>query len=171
MYQKNLKLFLREDASAVFEREITIGSRSLNEAERTFEAVITTGADVLRRDARGDFVRASCARSELGSIPGRARRRIRIGGGSVDDILGSVISVTRAGNQVIATVRMSTRQKARGGVPGIKQGIVRGTSLGYTVEEWKDQIEDGKRVRTAVKWTPKELSLSQSRADPRRAYQ
>src|SRR5262249_153043 len=48
----------------------------------------------------------------------------------------------------------------------VKAGILRSVSVGYSVEKWADSAVNGTRVRTAVQWTPKELSLVAVPADP-----
>src|SRR5262249_45065966 len=42
----------------------------------------------------------------------------------------------------------------------------RHVSVGYTVDQWQDSRAGALRVRTAVRWTPKELSLVAVPADP-----
>ena len=45
-------------------------------------------------------------------------------------------------------------------------GILRHVSVGYSVEDWAETTENGARVLTAVRWTPHEISLVPTPADP-----
>lgn len=47
-------------------------------------------------------------------------------------------------------------------------GILRHVSVGYTVERWRDDSDPatGERTRTAITWTPIEISLVPTPADP-----
>jgi hypothetical protein len=47
-------------------------------------------------------------------------------------------------------------------------GILRHVSVGYTIEQWRDDTDPttGERIRSAVAWTPVEISLVPTPADP-----
>src|SRR5262249_13915081 len=48
----------------------------------------------------------------------------------------------------------------------VRSGVLRSVSIGYQVHQWQDAATNGTlRVRTAVKWTPKEISLVALPAD------
>jgi hypothetical protein len=47
------RIFTREAADAIFGRDAPLAPSSWNAGERTFEVVVSTGADVPRMDHRG----------------------------------------------------------------------------------------------------------------------
>ncbi|MEZ5398615.1 MAG: HK97 family phage prohead protease [Bryobacteraceae bacterium] len=82
-------------------------------------------------------------------------------------ILGVVETAAVNGTRGVATLRFSTRDDVRGVVADVAAGIIRSVSAGYTVQKWQvEKRADGVRIKTAVKWTPKEVSLVAFGADP-----
>jgi len=138
---------------------------SANEAERTVEVVWSTGAPVVRHDAAGPY------EERLSLAPEAVDLERFIGGpvldshrhDALDAVLGVVLDARVDGRQGTATVRFSERADAAW--RDVLAGILRGVSVGYTVERWEDETREGRRVRTAVRWTPKELSLVAIPAD------
>lgn len=159
------KLFYRDSAEALLLRDMPLAARSWNEAERTYEVVFSTGSDVERTDHRGPYIERLDLNQDWVSFRGapvlNSHKR-----GDVGDILGSVLSAATVGNEARATIRMSKRPEAQAVVEDINAGHVRGVSVGYSVQQWRDSSEGGKRVRTATKWTPLEMSLVAIPADP-----
>jgi hypothetical protein len=153
------------DADELLLRDATIGARSWNEAQRTFEVVFSSGSPVERADHRGPYTERLSLDQDWTAFRGSpvvdSHKR-----GSVDDILGSVIAAETIDGEARAIIRMSTRPKAEQVVQDILGGHVRAVSVGYTVQEWQDTTEGSKRVRTATKWTPVELSLVAVAVDP-----
>lgn len=47
----------------------------------------------------------------------------------------------------------------------IRQGFLKNTSVGYSVTEWSEKRENGRLVRTATRWVPREVSLVTIGAD------
>jgi hypothetical protein len=142
----------------IFERAAALGAQSWNPETRTLEAVFSTGAPVSRHDQRGPYIERLDLnqdwRSFIGAPVADSHRR-----SSVDDVLGSVIAARTIGAEGLATLKMSKRPRAEAVVQDILDGHLRAVSVGYVVDEWADSTEDGKRVRTATRWTPKELSI------------
>lgn len=85
----------------------------------------------------------------------------------LDKVLGIVTDWDRTGGQLVAEIRISERPRSLEVLCDIKDGIVRGVSLGYSVSKWSDtRAGDGLLTRTATQWTVHELSLVPVPADP-----
>jgi hypothetical protein len=68
--------------------------------------------------------------------------------------------------QGIATLRLSKREEVAGLVQDIKDGIVRGVSVGYQVHKYEITQEEGKRdLYRALDWEPLEISFAPVQAD------
>lgn len=85
---------------------------------------------------------------------------------AVRDVLGSVQSATVDGQRGTALIRFSSRPEVEPLWQDVLSGILRHVSVGYSVEEWAETAESGARVLTAVRWTPHEISLVPTPADP-----
>lgn len=148
-------------------RRATLAPASINEAERTVEVVWSTGAPVKRQDSAGTFTEV------LSLDPAHVDTAALIGASvldghrqdSVDRVLGVVVAATADGREGRATIKISERAEAVWN--DIKAGILRHVSVGYSVQSWRDgKAADGSRQRTAVRWTPREVSLVPVPADP-----
>jgi HK97 family phage prohead protease len=163
MNRHHRNLFTRADTAELLLREATFGARSWNEAEWAFEVTFAAGADVERMDQRGVFLERLDLNQDWSTFRGapvlNSHKRNDVG-----DILGSVTSAQTVGNEARAVIRMSKRPEAEAVVQDILSGHIKGVSVGYRVNQWKDSTESGKRVRT--EWTPVELSLVAVPADP-----
>lgn len=124
---------------------------SFNAETRTIEAVISTGADVDRRDARGPFV------ERLNLVPIDPATLIDIPvldghrqGGS-EHVVGVVIAARHEGGALIATIKLSDADDVRSIVRKIEEGVLRGVSIGYALAN-PTEIKDvaGRRIRTAI---------------------
>ncbi|MEZ5737974.1 MAG: HK97 family phage prohead protease, partial [Burkholderiaceae bacterium] len=82
------------------------------------------------------------------------------------DVLGSVQSASVDGQRGTALIRFSARPEVEPLWQDVLSGILRHVSVGYSVEEWAETTENGARVLTAVRWTPHEISLVPTPADP-----
>ncbi|MFN7918914.1 MAG: HK97 family phage prohead protease [Bryobacteraceae bacterium] len=88
--------------------------------------------------------------------------------GGVSAILGVVESAAVDGKRGVATVRFGVREQVKGIVADVRSGVIRNVSAGYTVQQWAvSKRADGARVKTATRWTPKEVSFVPLGADPR----
>jgi hypothetical protein len=72
------------------------------------------------------------------------------------------------GRQGAAPLQFSSRPEVEPIWQDVLAGILRHVSVGYTVERWRDDIDPatGERTRTAIAWTPIEISLVPTPADP-----
>lgn len=149
-------------------RSASLAPQTANADARTIEVVWSTGAPVRRRDMQGDYQeRLSLAPSavDLSRLIGAsvldAHKQ-----GAVRDVLGTVRSATVDGKDGKAVLQFSTRAEVEPVWQDVLSGILRHISVGYTVEAWAETIESGKRTLTATRWTPLEISLVPTPADP-----
>ncbi len=85
----------------------------------------------------------------------------------VNAILGVIEDANVDGTRGVARLRFGERPEIQGIVSDIRGGVIRSISAGYSVESWKtEKRSDGTRVKTAIRWTPKELSFTPLAADP-----
>jgi hypothetical protein len=141
-------LLTREHAHVLETRDAVPRPQTWNENERTIEAVVATGTAVTRRDARGEY-------DEVLDLTG-----------GIGAIIGTVLDAWREGEQLITRLRLSSRPELSGIVADIRDGVIRGMSLGFEVTEWADGERNGRRTKTAVKWRPREVSFVGVPADP-----
>jgi hypothetical protein len=146
-------------------REAALGAQSWSAEARTFEVIVSSGADVERRDARGPYVERIDVRQDWSGLRGapvlNSHQR-----SDIRNILGSVTAVGAAAGRVLATIRMSTSPEGEAAVQAAREGHLRGVSFGYRIEETCESVEGGRRVVTVTKLTPIELSLVPIGADP-----
>lgn len=150
----------------ILTRHAALEPATVDDAARTVDVTWSTGAGVRRRDAAGLY------EERLSLDPAHVDLSRLIGGPvldghrqeSIDQVLGVVTAAHADGGRGIATVRFSER--AEPVWRDVKAGILRSVSVGYVVDRWQDaRGADGLRIRTAVRWTPKELSLVAIPAD------
>ncbi|WGD30162.1 Mu-like prophage major head subunit gpT family protein [Ancylobacter sp. WKF20] len=147
-------------------RRAPLAATSWNPDERTFEVVFSTGATVERQDARGPFLERLSLNQDWAPFIGapvlNSHRR-----GILTDVLGSVLKAwTVGGNrEARAIIRMSRRPDVETIIQDVLDGHLRGVSVGYTVFDWTETTEGGQRVKTAMRWTPAELSIVPIPAD------
>jgi hypothetical protein len=147
-----------------FTRAASLAPSSWNADARTIEVSFTTFADVQRLDARGPYIeRLDPNGMNLSGLVGasvlNAHRQSGLG-----DVIGVVLKASKAGS---ATLQLSSRDDVAPFVADIAAGIIRHLSIGYTVQEWRESTDpkSGARVKTAVRWSPRELSFVPVPAD------
>ncbi|SFI08225.1 prohead protease/major capsid protein fusion protein [Albimonas pacifica] len=149
-------------APALVLRAASLSPRSLDREARTVEAVASTGADVERL---GFTERLPVAAADLRGLEGApvldSHRRM-----SVRDVLGVVEASRIEGGNLIVRIKFSRRAEVDPILDDIEDGALRGISLGYQVNAWKDErTAAGRVIRTATRWTPKEVSIVSVPAD------
>ncbi|OJF93652.1 prohead protease/major capsid protein fusion protein [Pararhizobium antarcticum] len=156
------------DTITLLTRRADLAPASADRDARTVEVIWSTGAPVRRRDMAGQYI-------ERLSLAPEAVDLTRLQGASVldahrqsavRDVLGSVQSAAVDGQRGTAVIRFSARPEVEPLWQDILSGILRHVSVGYSVEEWAETSENGARVLTAVRWTPHEISLVPTPADP-----
>ncbi|WP_429816389.1 prohead protease/major capsid protein fusion protein [Ensifer sp. B1-9] len=154
------------ESQEVMIRRAVISPESFDEAALTVEATISTFSDVQRRDPRGAYVErldpAGLDTSRLIGAPVLDGHRQ----GSARDSIGVVTAFRSEGNALIATIRLLQSDDVKPIVERIRQGIIRGVSVGYRVQRWLDSLENKVRVRTAAAWSIFEVSAVPVPADP-----
>ena len=156
------------DTLELLTRRATLAPATADPEARTVEVVWSTGAPVRRRDMAGQYVeRLSLAPEavDLSRLEGAsvldAHRQT-----AVRDVLGSVRSAAVDGKRGTALIQFSARPEVEPVWQDVLAGILRHVSVGYSVEDWAETTESGARVLTAVRWTPHEISLVPTPADP-----
>lgn len=151
----------------ILTRRANLEPQTVDPETRTARLIWSTGADVARRDFEGEFV------ERLSLDPAHVDLR-RLDGANLLDghehisaraILGVLSDPRTDGREGTATVRFSRRPDVQPIFEDVQAGIIRAVSVGYQVERWQDSKENGRRVRTAVSWTPIEVSLVGAPAD------
>lgn len=140
---------------------------SFNADGLTVDAVISTFADVTRRDARGAYVeRLDPAGLDLSRLVGApvldGHRQ-----GSARDVIGTVTSHRMEGGQLVASIRLSGAADAAPVVERIREGTLKGVSVGYKVTRWSEGTDPQtkSRTRTAAAWAIFEVSAVPVPAD------
>jgi len=156
------------DNVCLLTRRATLAPATADPEARTVEVIWSTGAPVRRRDMAGQYV-------ERLSLDPQAVDLSRLEGASVldahrqtavRDVLGSVRSAAVDGKCGTALIQFSARPEVEPVWQDVLAGILRHVSVGYSVEDWAETTENGARVLTAVRWTPHEISLVPTPADP-----
>lgn len=156
------------DTVTLLTRRADLAPASANRNDRTVEVIWSTGAPVRRRDMAGPYVErlsldpqaVDLSRLQGASVLDAHRQ------GAVRDVLGSVQSASVDGQRGTALIRFSARPEVEPLWQDVLSGILRHVSVGYSVEEWAETTENGTRVLTASRWTPHEISLVPTPADP-----
>jgi phage head maturation protease len=156
------------DAVELLTRRATLAPATADPEARTVEVIWSTGAPVRRRDMAGQY-------TERLSLSPEAVDLSRLEGASVldahrqtavRDVLGSVRSAAVDGRRGTAVIQFSARPEVEPVWQDVLAGILRHVSVGYSVEDWAETTDNGARVLTAVRWTPHEISLVPTPADP-----
>jgi len=157
-------ILTRDNPGSLLTRRATVNASSWNSAERTLEVVFSTGAGVPRVDTRGAFTETLSLTGFTAAegIPFLDHHR----NDSFDAILGSVISTNVVGNEARAFIRLSkSNPVAIRLAEELDDGQRFGISVGYEVDEWQERTEGGQRIKEAVKWRVREISLVSIPAD------
>jgi hypothetical protein len=160
------KLLSRDIGDILEVRDAVTRPRTFSAAARTVEVIAATTTPVSRRDAQGEFDEVLDLRgADLDALIGAPVLNGHRSEG-IDNILGSVIDARVEGDQIIATLQISERADPAV-LRDIGEGVINSVSLGYQVARWQQGTANGRRVRTAVEWTPREVSFVAVGADPR----
>lgn len=150
-------------------RAAALAPRTADDQTRTVRLVWSTGAAVIRQDMTGHYrevLSLDTGAVDLSALIGapvlNAHRR-----GELRDVLGTVREAGIAGAEAWAIVEFSRRPDVEPIWQDVVAGVIRNVSAGYDVQDWQDSTDPatGERIRTAVRWTPRELSLVPIGAD------
>lgn len=150
-------------------------SGSFNKSNRTFTAVISTGARAVRYDFESNemFIEelevspeaVNITRLNNGAAPVLINHEMHgpmFGTKMESGVAGVVESARVEGGQVIASARLSKRASISEIVEDVEDGILRNISIGYRVSKYEDRGFDeatGYKIRVAVDWEIFEMSL------------
>jgi len=141
---------------------------SYNAESRTFEATISTGAPVDRRDARGKFVElldlSGVDPATLAGLPVLDGHRQN---GS-ENVVGSILNARREAHGIVATIQLSAADDVRNALTKIAEGSLRGVSIGYSAISRSEGVDptSGRRTVT-IKPKIHEVSVVPIPADPK----
>jgi phage head maturation protease len=150
-------------------RRATFEPTTFDASTNTIRVVFSAGADVARRDLGGEYIeRLSLAPEavDLSLLRGAPVLNNHDRYSGVEAILGVVEDASVDGQRGEAVVRFGTRPEIQGVIADVRAGVIRNVSVGYSVEEWRESRENGKRIKTATRWTPREISFVPLGADP-----
>lgn len=137
----------------------------LDEAARTFQAIVATASPVPRRDARGQFLEILDA-AGLENDPEEDTPLLTDHRASARETVGRATGFTVDGSAVHATLRLGLADDVEPIFQRVKDGTLRHVSAGYRVLEWREgRDEAGQRTKTATRWRILEISLVPIPAD------
>lgn len=155
-------------AEEILMRSAAFEPKTFDPEARTVEVVFSTGAEVQRYDMDGRYV------ERLQMDEKSVDLRELVGGPVLDShdiftvrsILGVVTEAFVDGKRGIAKIRFSERPDVQEIARDVETGVVRNVSVGYRVQKWDEEKRgDGMRIKTAVRWIPKEISFAPLGAD------
>lgn len=155
-------------SSAILTRSAPLPA-TLDETDRTVEATLSTGAAYQRRDASGPFIEM------LEITPDAVDLSRLIGAPLLDghqatrsrDVLGRVQDARVEGGALVGRLQFSDRADVQDIWRDVVAGHLRNLSVGYRVSAWRQSRDDqGRRIMTATRWTPHEVSIVPLPADP-----
>ncbi len=85
---------------------------------------------------------------------------------STRDQLGVVEAAEVRPEGLWVRIRFRSNEAAQAVLADIGDGTLRGLSIGYSVADWKETRDGERRIRTATRWTPLEVSIVPVPADP-----
>jgi HK97 family phage prohead protease len=137
----------------------------------TIEAVASTFADVARQDKRGAYIERLDARgldtTQLDGAPLLDSHKQ----GNSRDVIGIITGHRFEDSKLIVRLRLSQAEDAQPAIQRIREGTLRGVSIGYRVTRWTETTEEISglkvRVRSAAAWSIHEASAVAIPADPR----
>lgn len=143
-------------------RAITPRPTTLNTEARTIEAIVSTGAETPRAGYAERLDLAAADLSRLVGAPVLDAHR----SGSTRDQLGVIEAAELRSEGIWVRMRFRSNDAAQAVLSDIGDGTLRGLSIGYSVSKWQDTSDGTRRIRTATRWTPVEVSIVPVPADP-----
>jgi len=134
----------------VFKRRAPVSPSTWDEATRTIEAIISTGAPVKRSDSRGPYIErldlAGVDPAKLVGLPVLDNHRST----SSEHVVGVIRDARREAAGLVATIQLSAADDAASVRTKVAEGVLRGVSIGYGAASVRETTENGQRVRTIV---------------------
>ncbi len=147
--------------NSIITRRASLAPTTWNAEKRTMEVAFSAFADVQQR---GYVERVTQEGLDLSRLVGAHVLKDH-NASSIDNVLGVVVAARKDGT---ATIELSESPKVAAEVGEIIKGRIRNLSFTANVSAWRDSVDpkSGARVRTAVRWTPHEISFVAVPADP-----
>lgn len=136
----------------------------LDEAGRTFRAIVATATPVQRRDAKGLFFEVLDP-AGLDLQPGDDLPLLTDHRQAARETVGRAFDISVDGGSVSATLRLGAADDIEPIFQRVRDGVIRHVSAGYSVSQWAETTASGTRTKTATKWRLLEVSLVPVPAD------
>lgn len=151
------------EAQVFLTRRAVFAPDTFNAEAGTVEAVISTFAPVQRKGFMERLDPAGLDTSRLIGAPVLDGHRQ----GSARDVIGTIAGHRLEDGKLLATIRLSGAADAAPIVERIREGTIRGVSIGYRVSKWTESTDPNSRarVRTAAAWSISEVSAVPIPAD------
>lgn len=152
----------------VFVRAAEFAPETFDAGRGAVDVIFTTGADVRRRDFSGEYVERLSLEPgavDLGALRGAPVLDNHDRFSGVNAILGVVEEARLEPGRGVARIRFGTRPEVKAIAEDVRAGVIRSVSVGYSVEQWREDREGNDRIKTAVRWTPREISFVPLPAD------
>lgn len=152
------------ETQAVLTRRAVFAPDTFNADAGTVEAVISTFAPVQRKGFMERLDPAGLDTSRLIGAPVLDGHRQ----GSARDVIGTITGHHMEDGKLVAMIRLSGAADAAPIVERIREGTIKGVSIGYRVTRWAESTDPNSRarVRTAAAWSISEVSAVPIPADP-----
>jgi HK97 family phage prohead protease len=147
-------------------RSATFQPASYNAERGTVEAIISAGADVVRRDHQGEYKERLNMNPSAWTAARKTVPVLKDHQRTVDSVIGRAENVRIESGRALATIRLSDRTDLAGIRRDIETGILDALSFGFTVPKWREFSESGARVREAEQVVVHEVSFVPIGADP-----
>lgn len=151
--------------SELFTRAASFAPSSYNAEAGTVEAIISTGADVTRRDYQGEFTERLPIRADAWTAARQPIPVLRDHQRDTTALVGAADRLRIVDSTVRASIRLSDRLELAGFRRDIETGILTGVSIGYAVPKWTETTEGGRRVKSADAVVVHEISFTPTPAD------
>jgi HK97 family phage prohead protease len=151
------------EAQVFLTRRAIFAPDTFNAEAGTVEAVISTFAPVQRKGFMERLDPAGLDTSRLIGAPVLDGHRQ----GSARDVIGTITGHRMEDGKLVATIRLSGAADAAPIVERIREGTIKGVSIGYRVTRWAESTDPNSRarVRTAAAWSISEVSAVPIPAD------
>ena len=165
MKKETREAFIKKDVEY---RELRMPVGSIDEKNRTVNAVLSSEHPVYRGDGYAEILRhdsdsIDLSRAAISNIP-------LLWGHNHDQTIGVVENIRLHSGRLRGTLRFGSNPHAKEVWQDVKDGILRNISVGYQVNEtdYNTDIEVGENLRAyeVTRWTPLEASIVAIPADP-----
>jgi phage head maturation protease len=146
-------------------RELMVAPATINREERTFDVICTTDAPC-ERWGYFEILEISEDAIDLSRFQNGAPVIDSHNSHETKSVVGVIEKSWLEDGQLMATVRIAKGDELADRLwLKIDQGILRFVSIGYSIQEYSESIENDVRTLRATKWTPLELSIVAVPAD------